>query len=267
MRSLAGALRVAWCRSVGGALGIAFLALAQQAPAEATPASAAASPAPWYTRLQLDGYVQSSWSHNFNRPGSYNTLHVFDFDANSIKLDVLELVMQKTAVERGSSGFRFDLVLGSSVPRVSSAAGLFRDEHGVAQDIDLQQAFMRWVAPVGSGLRLDAGKFVTPFGYEVIEGYDGFNDNATRSFLFGYGIPFTHTGLRAGYDFGRGVAGTVLVVNGWDVATDNNDAKSAGGQVTFAPDDRFTCSGTFMIGPERARTSAPGDANRDLRQT
>ena len=41
---------------------------------------------------------------------------------------------------------------------------------------------MSWNAPCGSGLRFDAGKFITHHGYEVIEGYDGWNDNATHSF-------------------------------------------------------------------------------------
>src|SRR5674476_1529148 len=90
------------------------------------------------------------------------------------------------------------------------------------QDVDLQQAFVSWIAPVGSGLRLDAGKFVTHFAYEVIDGYDGYNDNATRSFLFGFAIPYAHTGLNASYTFSDQIAGMVMLVNGWDNAKDNN---------------------------------------------
>ncbi len=44
-------------------------------------------------------------------------------------------------------------------------------------------------------MQIDAGKFVTPIGAEVIESQD--NWNYTRSTLFGYAIPFYHTGLRA----------------------------------------------------------------------
>ena len=84
---------------------------------------------------------------------------------------------------------------------MSAAAGFFRDASGKAQDFDLQQAFVSYITPVGSGLRFDAGKFVTNHGYELIDGYDGYNDNATRSFSFGYGIPFTHTGIKAAYTF------------------------------------------------------------------
>jgi hypothetical protein len=194
------------------------------------------TPAPWYEGIEAHVFVGTSWSYNFNRPDSRtNTLRVFDFDDNSIKLDQVELSMQKTAPEPGDAGFRFDLCAGGSVPRVTAASGLFRDASGTAQDIDLQQGFVTWNAPVGGGLRFDAGKFVTPFGYEVIDGYDAFNDNATRSFLFGYAIPFTHVGLRANLGLGHGVAGTLMVVNGWDVATDNNRGKSVGGQLALVP--------------------------------
>jgi hypothetical protein len=34
-------------------------------------------------------------------------------------------------------------------------------------------------------------------GYELIEGYDGYNDNYSRSLLFNYAIPLTHTGVKA----------------------------------------------------------------------
>jgi len=58
-------------------------------------------------------------------------------------------------------------------------------------------------------------------GYELIEGYDGYNDNYSRSILFGYAIPFTHTGVKASYAFSSKVAGMVEVVNGWDLLRDN----------------------------------------------
>ena len=63
--------------------------------------------------------------------------------------------------------------------------------------MDIPQLFVSYIAPIGKGLRIDGGKFVTHMGYEVIGGYDGYNDNFSRGFIFGYGIPFTHTGLKA----------------------------------------------------------------------
>ena len=69
---------------------------------------------------------------------------------------------------------------------------------------------------------------MTNHGYELIDGYDGYNDNATRSFSFGYAIPFTHTGLKAAYAFSDQLTAMLMLVNGWDNAKDNNSSKSAG---------------------------------------
>ncbi len=242
-------------------MGLASVAYGQEPPSPTpTPAPAPTPPPkPWYEEIALNGFLSTSYSYNFNRPLSgTNQFRVFDFDDNTIKVDVAELVIQKAVSKPGEAGFRIDAVAGSSIPRVSAAAGLFRDAGGKAQDLDLQQAFLSYVAPVGSGLRLDIGKFVSPLGYEVIEGYDGYNDNATRSFLFGYAVPFTHTGLKASYTFGDQIAGMVMLVNGWDNAKDNNTAKSFGAQLTWTPSKSVTAVANYIIGAERSDTN--GDA-------
>jgi len=211
---------------------------------------------PWYETISVNAFVSSSYSYNFNRPlFPINGYRVFDFDDKSFKVDVAELVLQKPTPKAGDAGFRVDVATGGSIPRVTAAAGLFRDSFGIGQDIDLQQAYVAYVANAGRGLRLDFGKFVTHFGYEVIEGYDGWNDNVTRSLLFGYAIPFTHTGIRAAYAFSDRVSSTVMVVNGWDDATDRNQQKSAGAQLSLTPSPKWTLIFNGMYGAERADNS------------
>jgi hypothetical protein len=238
--------RVAW-------LTAAILAGASiVAPRPSAAKDATAIPPAWLDEVTLNGFLSTSYSFNSNRPNSLlNQFRVFDFDDNTFKLDAFELVAQKAASKFRDSGFRVDLAAGGSIPRVSAAAGLFRDATGTAEDIDLQQAYLSYVAPAGSGLRLDAGKFITGHGYEVIEGYDGWNDNATRSFLFGYAIPFTHLGVRAAYTFTPRVSGMFMIVNGWDVARDNNRSKSIGAQLTMTPSPALTLILSGMTGPER----------------
>ena len=233
-------------------------------PLSARAAPKKAKPVPWYEAMTVNGFVSASYGYNFNRPASRtNPLRVFDLDDDTFKLDVLELVAQRTVSKPRDGGFRADLALGSSVPRVSSSLGLFRTET-TTEDLDLQQAFLSYLAPLGSGLRFDAGKFITPFGYEVIEGYDGWNDNATRSILFGYAIPFTHTGVRASYTFSPRVSATALVVNGCDLARDNNRSKSLGGQVTVAPSPGLTLLIGGMIGPEQSNNDSNDRALVDV---
>jgi len=108
-----------------------------------------------------------------------------------------------------------------------------------------------YVAPLGSGLRLDAGKFVTGLGYEVIEGWDGWNDDATHSFLFGYAIPFTHTGLRASYGVSSVVSTMLMVANGWDDVRDNNRGKTVHLQLGLTPSGRLALVFNGIAGPEQ----------------
>jgi hypothetical protein len=244
------------------AVGVGRPAPAQQpAPAPTPTPAPAPTPAvkPWYEEIAVNGFVTTSYSYNFNRPASgTNQFRVFDFDDNTFKVDGAEVVVQKAVSKPGELGFRIDVVAGGSIPRVSAAAGLFRDPSGKAQDVDLQQALASYIAPVGNGLRLDIGKFITHHGYEVIEGYDGFNDNATRSFLFGYAIPFTHTGMRASYPFSDQLTAMLMLANGWDNVKDNNSSKSFGAQVIFTPSKSVTVTANYMVGAERSDTD--GDA-------
>lgn len=239
-------------------------AVASAPGAPAAPDSAPAPPAfpAWLAEITLHGFLSTSYSYNFDRPASgTNQFRVFDFDDNTFKLDEVELVAQKAAAKPRDSGFRVDLTVGSSVPRVTASAGLFRDASGAAGDIDIHQAFASYVAPLGSGLRFDLGKFITSHGYEVIDGYDNWNDNATRSILFGYAIPFTHVGVRASYAFSPRASGTLMLVNGWDVARDNNRSKSVGAQIMLSPVAPLTLWVSGMSGPEKSGND--GD-RRDL---
>jgi hypothetical protein len=252
-------------RALAVAATLALLGAGPSPPPARAAEDAAPAPPAWLSEVTLDGFLSTSYSYNFNRPASRtNQLRVFDLHENSFVLDEFELVAQKPVAKPRDSGFRVDLSFGSSVPPVTASAGLFRDESGKAGDLDVHQAFASWIAPLGSGLRLDLGKFITHHGYEVIEGYDGWNDNATRSFLFGFAIPFTHVGARASYAFSPRLAGMVMLVNGWDVAVDDNRSKSVGAQLALTPVAPLTIYLNAMYGPERVNDDADARTMLDL---
>jgi hypothetical protein len=206
--------------------------------------------------FKVNAFASVWYSYNTNEPPSgLNQYRVFDYDDAAIKLEVGELVFQRTTPNAGNVGFRMDLTAGQTLPRVAAASGLFRDpDTGEAENFDLQQAYVTWNAPVGRGLRVDFGKYVTHLGYEVIQGYDGWNDNFSRSLLFGYTIPFTHTGLKMTYA-GEKASVTAMVVQGWDNVEDNNGGKSIGAQVLLTPSQTVSFYLNWMGGPERADSS------------
>ena len=230
-------------------------ARAQSAPQPAAPAAAvppAAAAWLWHA------FASVSAVDNLNDPSSgKNAFRVFDFDEHPVRLDVLELTAARTTVRTGDIGFRVDLDAGQAIPRVSAASGLVGFlEPAKAHDVDVKQAYAS-VALRGN-VRVDVGKFVTPLGFEAIEGWDAPNDNASRSLLFGYAIPFTHTGVRMTAS-GAHVSWLVAVVNGWDVIKDNNRGKTVAAQITLTPSNGLSVSIGGITGPEQ-----PHDAH-DLR--
>lgn len=218
---------------------------------------------PWYRQFTANAFFSASYTYNFNHPDSQlNQLRVFDFHADKLVFDVGELVVQKPVSKPKDWGIRLDLTAGSDDPEVSASYGLFRHcGDGKAGDVDIHQLFVSYIAPVGSGLRIDFGKFVTPLGFEVIDGYDGYNDNYSRSFLFGYGLPFTHTGIKTSYTFNPKVSAMVMLVQGADVVKDNNSSKSVGAQLALTPSKKWTIYTNYFGGAERK------DDNHDLRHT
>ena len=204
----------------------------------------------WFDELAVNAFVSTAYEYNSNRPtNGASSYRVFDFSDNSFNLDVAELVVQIAATKPNDAGFRVDFAAGSSIPQITKT----QDQN--AAQFDLQQAFASYIAPLGSGLRFDAGKFVTHMGYELIEGYDGYNDNYSRSILFGYAIPFTHTGVKASYAFSSKVAGMVEVVNGWDLLRDNNRSKSVGAQLALTPVAPLQVLLNWIGGPELANNN------------
>src|SRR5512140_506039 len=108
---------------------------------------------------------------------------------------------------------------------------------------------MSYVVRLGIGLRVDLGKTMAYFCYEFIQSWDTPNDNATRSFAFGYAFPATHTGVKATYAFGDKVSAMVMVTNGWDDVKDNISSKSIGAQLVWTPTPAVTVTGSAITGP------------------
>ncbi len=219
-------------------------------------AQALVSPAqtgPWYKQIQVDTFLSASYSYNFNRPGDHALQYrVFDIKDDQAMLDVASLTVQKAAEKPGGFGFRLDMGAGQSQPEVTAASGFFRSSRtGEAGHFDVEQAYVSYVANVGRGLRFDLGKYYAPIGYESVERYDAYNDNATHSFLFGYCGPFTTTGLKISYPFSKQWSGMVMVVQGWDNVKDNNSGKSVEAQVAYTPNDAFSLYLSCLGGPEQ----------------
>jgi len=228
----------------------------QPAPVPTAAPSAAPSPAPspessppGPAPIEITGFVDTYYGYNFNKPAGDTPLRNFDTKHNQVSLGLIEVALEQKPTATSRLGFRADLDFGPTTDLVHAS-----EPGGTDVFKTFEQGYLSWLAPAGKGLQLDVGKFVTPFGAEVIEAKDDWN--YSRSLLFALAIPYYHVGLRATYNVSDKVALTGFLVNGWNDAVDNNGGKSIGISATVKPHPKLTIVGNFMGGPEQKDDSA-----------
>jgi len=200
--------------------------------------------------LGLSIYLQGGYTFNLKNPDSgTNEQRVFDQKANSFLIDLAQIQFLRDALV-GGLGYKLKVSFGETAKFIHSA-GLGGTNNDV---VDLTEAYIDYRAPLGSGLGLRFGKFATYHGAEVIEARDNFN--YSRSFLFNYAIPFTHTGFMASYTFSKALTANLYVINGWDVTNDNNKGKTFGASFVVTPIEPFSMNFGFMYGPEQSNNSS-----------
>ena len=198
--------------------------------------------------LSFYGYVAASYTHNFNNPNSQtNALRIFDGDANSFRPNMAQLVFEKEGKSDGAladrAGFRVKLNFGEDAKFTGGNTG--------ADEVDFQEAYAQYVAPVGNGLDLRIGRMNTLIGYEVIE--SPLNPNFSRSWLFGLGEPFTTTGIRGTYQFSDSVTFSIGGINSFTgTQADLNRGKSVEALLGLTPTDWLGVSIFGFWGPEGA---------------
>ncbi len=157
--------------------------------------------------ISLSGYVDTSYTYlsgsgTFITGGTPN--RVYDRERKAFNLHTVDV----SVAYQPASGFGafVQVDLGTDADVTASTGS------GAADNFDLQEAYIQWAS---GALTVIAGKFATSAGAEVIESPS--NLNFSRSILFGYAIPFTHTGLRATAAPSDALKLFVGINNGWDV--------------------------------------------------
>ena len=220
--------------------------------------------------ITLSGYVDVSYTEQFGGrgtafgPGEAN-LHQFDVNNNNFNVNAVKIALEKALPDKNewAAGFRIDTILGSDAKFLGdsafggsvSSAGTTSTTYPLA----LEQALVKFRVPVGNGLDIYAGKFVTFLGYEVIE--SPANLNFSRGLLFTNAIPLTHTGVYADYKFNDTVEAKFGVVDGWNNSVSGTSAdpaaayafggKAITGQVNVtAPGKNANVCQSFIYSPD-----------------
>ncbi len=115
--------------------------------------------------LGISFYVQGGYTYDGSASdgptgSSENDLRVFDHKANSFTLDLAEIVISKDTTTPDSSGYKVKLSAGETAKwihaRSLSGAPLNQAPVGEGTDsVDITEAYVSYMAPIGRGLRFD----------------------------------------------------------------------------------------------------------------
>ena len=233
---------------------------ADGAPAAAAPAAAEAAPpadplagiTSVLHGVNLTALVDVNYQYNANNPlspgnGGFGTYtEPFTATNSQFQLNLLELQLDKPVDKTSPLGFRVALGFGNAMKAIENSSNLVTD--GANTDTEyLKEGYLSYMAPIGKGLQIDAGKFVTPAGNEVIESNQ--NWNYTRGLLFYYAIPYYHFGVRAKYTFNDKLSITGFATNGWNNVVSSNTGKTGGFSLAWNATKKITLTETYLTGP------------------
>lgn len=205
--------------------------------------------------IDLSGYIDVSYN-NLGGNGTFiNGVNdrVFDFEPDSFNIQQVALTVAKLPAE-GFGGL-VNLTVGKDADVIAAF------DTGNKDNFDITQAYLAYAK---GPFRVIAGKYVTLAGAEVINSTS--NTNFSRSILFGYAIPFTHTGVRGYYTVNDKLTLMAGVNNGWDDVKDTNGSKTIELGVSYSPFKALGIAIQGYSGNERVRglTTIGPDGRRDL---
>lgn len=245
---------------------------AAEAPAEAAPEK----PSPWSPvdaaglseplkkiwGVEIHSLLGANYTYNFNEPHSgKNGLLLMNRKADHFDLDIANIRIQR--VVDGEIGFVMDLDFGKTAEVVGRTTrwcktpGFFSGTgscHESRNSFEATQFYLTYKFPIGNGLSMRLGKFATLHGQEVIKTWDNINYNISNSILFGYAIPFTHTGVIFNYPINDWMTLDAGLITGWDQFSYkvNNGVVFTGG-LTITPHPTLTFYAAGTVGPEQER--------------
>jgi len=250
MKSPVWAFAPSWLWALGLFALVASPAAAQATsgagPAPPAPATAPAEIAPrtgFFRYFELAGDLDGYYDYYSTKPDGDATYRNFDTRYNKPRLTMGQVWLTKAPTDDSRSGMNVKFNFGHAATMINAA------EPGTTNLKYVEQAYGSYLLPIGKGLLVDAGKYVTQHGAEVIEAKD--NWNYSRSLLFALAIPYYHTGVRATYNVNDKLSLMGNVVEGWNAVSNHNGFRTVGAQAIIKPNSMVTLVENYMTGPEQ----------------
>ena len=203
--------------------------------------------------IHVGGYVDIAFTHNINNPHDQtNHGRVVDVNNDSFTLHQAQMVIERHGHAGGNivdrAGFELRLGYGEDA-RIFAAEGTDRKD-----EFDILETFVTYT--LSDMVQFKVGKFATLLGAEVIESPD--NWNFSRAYLFGFAIPFDHTGICLTLPPHDMLEFNIGVNNGWDNLHENNSSKTLEFNVILNLSDNFSCSNAIVFGDEHRELGEAG---------
>jgi hypothetical protein len=246
-------------------------------------------------KVEVGGWVAASYFWNFNGPGrnanilgnnlgfpiaplagggpnngTFGLASPFHPDHNTFQLDQLWFEMAKPATEESRGGFAADIVMGKTADTLTSSftqqlTNTINGNTGVGINnlqtngnlVTVYQAYAEYLAPVGPGVNVRAGRFATHIGAEVAQA--PYNFNITRGLTYSILQPFNHVGVWAstemdnGFSFGGGFMNDPV----GNLNTDIGEGKVGGWHVGFGQEN-WSISHNGLYGKNGGRRAVGG---------
>jgi Putative beta-barrel porin-2, OmpL-like. bbp2 len=218
----------------------AALAAGPGALLAAEPAAPAPAAVPSWTDLlnawglTASGYVAASYYQSNGYPSN---VHEFDIQHDSFQLD--QAGLQVAYQPKSGFGALVDVIAGEDARILNEAESGSTDQSA----FDVRQAFLQYAT---GPLTVIAGKFVTLAGAEVINPTQ--NTNFSRSLLFTWSEPLTHTGVRATWAVNDTLSLIGGLNNGWNVTSTSYGSKTGEAGLAWTPDKTFSLTTQAYFG-------------------
>jgi len=218
--------------------------------------------------LSVSGFVEAGYTYNHRQHGNEPPILPGPFNhevGNHFMMNQLDLQIARTvATDKFDVGGLVEIIYGTDAGFTHSSGLPFNgndptddntpfdavpDKYRANYQFDLLQAYLTINVPVGTGLKITAGKFVSLLGAETI--------NPTGNLFYSHSwafnaVNYTNTGVLGTYKINDMVTMTAGFSRGWDMTLEDNHACAldAIGSFAIPPMKNGTASINWSTGPE-----------------
>lgn len=218
-----------------------------QPPHAATPTRDEGTTADDLRDVKFGATVDTYYEYNFNRPiGRVNLLRAYDVTSNNFSLNQASLVVERASDTAGGRPFggRVDFQYGQATETLQGSP-VNEPRPWVYRNIF--QAYGTYIAPIGSGLTIDFGKWASALGYE--NNYSKDQNNYSRSLWFNF-LPFYHMGARLNYKVSDTLTLDYWITNGTQQTEAFNNFKDQSIGMTLQPTKNVSWTANYYLGQE-----------------